>query len=396
MPTVYLDNNATTRTDPAVVEAMLPYFSEHFGNPSSAHAIGTGVAEGIRASRRQVQSLIGAAHDQEIVFTSGGTESDNTAILSGLQADPRRDEVVVSAVEHPAILTLCHHLETSLGTRVHRIAVDGCGKLDIEAYRAALSGRTAIVSIMWANNETGTVFPLEQLAAMAKTAGALFHTDAVQAAGKLSMDLKTTAIDMLSLSAHKIHGPKGVGALYVRRGAPFAPLIHGGRQERARRAGTENVPGIIGFGKAAERAMDALALETPRIARLRDRLEQGLQRSIAGIRVNGDPSARLANTCNIAFEDVESDALLTLLGREGIACSSGSACASGSMEPSHVLRAMQVPPPFLHGALRFSLSRDTRDADIDRVLAVMPRIVERLRKPAPCPSRHQTSDLIHA
>lgn len=396
MQTVYLDNNATTRTDPAVVEAMLPYFAEQFGNPSSAHAIGTGVAEGIRAARRQVQSLLGAAHDQEIVFTSGGTESDNTAILSGLQADPRRDEVVVSAVEHPAILTLCDHLETSLGTRVHRIPVDGCGKLDIEAYEAALSGRTAIVSIMSANNETGTVFPVEQLAAMAKTAGALFHTDAVQAAGKLSMDLKTTAVDMLSLSAHKIHGPKGVGALYVRRSTPFAPLIHGGRQERARRAGTENVPGIIGFGKAAERAMGALALETPRTARLRDRLEQGLQRSIVGIRVNGDPSARLVNTSNIAFEDVESDALLTLLGREGIVCSSGSACASGSMEPSHVLRAMQVPPSFVHGALRFSLSRDTRDTDIDRVLAVMPRIVERLRKPAPRPSRHQTSDLIHA
>ncbi|MHB0952089.1 MAG: cysteine desulfurase NifS [Allorhizobium sp.] len=396
MQTVYLDNNATTRTDPAVVEAMLPYFSECFGNPSSTHAFGTGVAEGIRATRRQVQSLVGAAHDHEIIFTSGGTESDNTAILSALQADPRRDEVVISAVEHPAILTLCHRLEASRGTRIHRIPVDGCGRLDIEAYRATLSERTAIVSIMWANNETGTVFPVEQLAAMARDAGALFHTDAVQAAGRLPIDLKTTAIDMLSLSAHKLHGPKGVGALYVRRGTPFVPLIHGGRQERARRAGTENVHGIIGFGKAAELAMEALAPQTPRVARLRDRLEQGLQRAVAGTRINGDATARLVNTCNIAFEDVESDALLTLLGREGIACSSGSACASGAMEPSHVLMAMRVPSQFLHGALRFSLSRDTGDADIDGVLAVMPRIVERLRKPAPRPSRHQTSDLIHA
>lgn len=396
MQTVYLDNNATTRTDPAVVEAMLPYFAECFGNPSSAHATDTGVVEGIRAARRQVQSLVGAAHDHEIVFTSGGTESDNTAILSALQADPQRDEVVVSAVEHPAILTLCHRLETSLGTKVQRIPVDGCGRLDFAAYRAALSERTAIVSIMWANNETGTVFPVEQLALLAKDAGALFHTDAVQAAGRLPIDLKTAAIDMLSLSAHKLHGPKGVGALYIRSGTPFVPLIHGGRQERARRAGTENVPGIIGFGKAAELAMDALAPQTPRVARLRDRLEQGLQRSITGIRVNGDPTARLANTCNIAFEGVESDALLTLLGRDRIACSSGSACASGSMEPSHVLSAMQLPLQFLLGALRFSLSRDTGDADIDRVLTVMPPIVERLRKPLPHPSRRQTSDLIHA
>ncbi|PPJ49294.1 cysteine desulfurase NifS [Rhizobium sp. KAs_5_22] len=393
---VYLDNNATTRTDPAVVEAMLPYFSECFGNPSSAHGIGTDVAKGIRTAREQVRSLVGAAHDNEIVFTSGGTESDNTAILSALQAVPHRDEVVVSAVEHPAILTLCRRLETSRGTRIHRIPVDGCGRLDIDAYRAALSEHTAIVSVLWANNETGAVLPVAELALMAKAAGALFHTDAVQAAGRLPIDLRTTAIDMLSLSAHKLHGPKGVGALYVRNGTPFVSLIEGGRQERARRAGTENVPGIIGLGKAAQLAMDALASETPRIAALRDRLEQCLQRSIAGTRINGPPMARIANTCNIAFEDVESDALLTLLGREGIACSSGSACASGTMEPSHVLIAMQVPPRFLYGALRFSLSRDTGDAEIDRVLAVMPRIVERLRQPASRPSHHQTSDSVHA
>ncbi len=396
MQPVYLDNNATTRTDPAVVEAMLPCFTECFGNPSSGYAFGSAAAAAIRSARKQVQALVGAAHDHEIVFTSGGTESDNTAILSALNVMAGRDEVVVSAVEHPAVLTLCRHLESDRGVKVRVIPVDSRGRLDVDAFQAVLSARTAIVSLMWANNETGVIFPVAELAEMTRTVGALFHTDAVQAVGKLPVDLKETRIDMLSLSAHKLHGPKGVGALYVRRGAPFAPSILGGRQERARRAGTENVPGIVGLGKAAECAMDTVSAEGPRIARLRDRLEQGLQQRIDGTHVNGDTTARLPNTCNIAFEGVESDALVALLDRAGIACSSGSACTSGSTEPSHVLKAMAVPPQFLRGAVRFSLSRDTGEADIARVLAVMPEIVGQLRKPMPSQPFNQPSGLVHA
>ncbi len=396
MQPVYLDNNATTRTDPAVVEAMLPCFTECFGNPSSGYAFGSAAAAAVRSARKRVQALVGAAHDHEIVFTSGGTESDNTAILSALNVMAGRDEVVVSAVEHPAVLTLCRHLESDRGVKVRIIPVDGRGRLDVDAFQAVLSARTAIVSLMWANNETGVIFPVAELAEMTRTVGALFHTDAVQAVGRLPVDLKETGIDMLSLSAHKLHGPKGVGALYVRRGTPFAPSILGGRQERARRAGTENVPGIVGLGKAAECAMDTVSAEGPRIARLRDRLEQGLQQRIDGTHVNGDTTARLPNTCNIAFEGVESDALVALLDRAGIACSSGSACTSGSTEPSHVLKAMAVPPQFLRGAVRFSLSRDTGEADIARVLAVMPEIVGRLRKPMPSQPFNQPSGLVHA
>ncbi len=396
MQPVYLDNNATTRTDPAVVEAMLPCFTECFGNPSSGYAFGSAAAAAVRSARKRVQALVGAAHDHEIVFTSGGTESDNTAILSALNVMAGRDEVVVSAVEHPAVLTLCRHLESDRDVKVRIIPVDGRGRLDVDAFQAALSARTAIVSLMWANNETGVIFPVAELAEMTRTVGALFHTDAVQTVGRLPVDLKETGIDMLSLSAHKLHGPKGVGALYVRRGTPFAPSILGGRQERARRAGTENVPGIVGLGKAAECAMDTVSAEGPRIARLRDRLEQGLQQRIDGTHVNGDTTARLPNTCNIAFEGVESDALVALLDRAGIACSSGSACTSGSTEPSHVLKAMAVPPQFLRGAVRFSLSRDTGEADIARVLAVMPEIVGQLRKPMPSQPFNQPSGLVHA
>ena len=254
---VYLDNNATTRVDPQVVAAMLPFFSEQFGNASSLHSFGSPVADAVKIARRQVQELVGAAFDHEIVFTSGGTESDNAAILSALETQTGRNEVVTSMVEHPAVLALCEFLEKRRGVKVHRLPVDYRGRLDLEAYRQALSPRTAIVSLMWANNETGTLFPVVELAAMAHEAGALFHTDAVQAAGKIAMNLKDTAIDMASLSAHKLHGPKGIGALYVRKGVRLAPLVRGGRQERGRRAGTENAPAIVGFGKAAELAASA-------------------------------------------------------------------------------------------------------------------------------------------
>ncbi len=382
MRTVYLDHNATTRIDPAVVEAMLPFLGESFGNPSSHHAFGEAAFSAVRKARRQVQTLIGAASDSEIVFTSGGTESDNTALLSALAALAPRNEIIVSAVEHPAVLTLCERLEAEGRARVHRIPVDRCGRIDVAAYEDALCERTAVVSFMWANNETGTLFPVETLAEKAQAAGALFHTDAVQATGRVPIRVEETAISMMSLSAHKIAGPKGIGALYVRRKTPFHPLILGGRQERNRRGGTENVPAIVGFGEAAERAASRLESEAARMKALRDRLERGLLGTIPGARVNGDPTARLANTCNIAFEDVDGDGLLALLAREGIACSSGSACSAGAMQPSHVLQAMAVPASHLGGAVRLSLGRDNDDSDIDHVLAVLPPLVTRLRQPA--------------
>ncbi len=380
---VYLDNNATTRCDEAVVEAMLPFFTEQFGNPSSMHAFGARVGGAVKAARVQLQSLLGAEFDHEIVFTAGGTESDNMAILSALEIDPNRDEIIASAVEHPAVLSLCGHLEKTRGIKVHVIPVDGQGLLDIAAYRAALSEKTAIVSIMWANNETGTIFPVAELAELAKEVGALFHTDAVQAVGKVPIDLKSTAIDMLSLSGHKLHGPKGIGALYVRRGTRFRSLIKGGHQERGRRAGTENTPGIVGLGKAAELAALHMDDEKTRVASLRDRLEKGLLQRIPNSFVTGNPAERLPNTSNIAFEYVEGEGILLLMNREGIAASSGSACTSGSLEPSHVLRAMNIPYTAAHGAIRFSFSRDNTDADVDRVLEVMPGIIEKLRALSP-------------
>jgi cysteine desulfurase len=375
---VYLDNNATTRVDPRVVAAMLPFFSEQFGNASSLHSFGSPVADAVRIARRQVQELVGAAFDHEIVFTSGGTESDNAAILSALETQTGRDEVITSMVEHPAVLALCEFLEKRRGVMVHRVPVDQRGRLDVDAYRRALSPRTAIASLMWANNETGTLFPVVELAALAHEAGALFHTDAVQAAGKIAMNLKDTAIDMASLSAHKLHGPKGIGALYVRKGVRLAPLVRGGRQERGRRAGTENAPAIVGFGKAAELA-SASREEFTRVGALRDRLQEGLQAEVEGAVVIGDVDNRLPNTLNMAFEYLESEAILLLLDRSGIAASSGSACAAGSMEPSHVLRAMKVPYTAAHGAIRFSFSRENTSEDVDRVLAAMPPIVEKLR-----------------
>jgi len=380
---IYLDNNATTRVDPTVVEAMLPFFTEQFGNASSMHAFGSAVSGALATARKQVQELLGAAFDHEIVFTSGGSESNATAILAALAAEPERREIVTSAVEHPAVLTLCQYLAKQEGYTLHVIPVDGQGRLDLEAYRAALSERVGVVSIMWANNETGTIFPVEQLAEWAKEFEIPFHTDAVQAVGKIGLDLKSSAVDMLSLSGHKLHAPKGIGGLYLKRGTRFRPLIRGGHQERGRRAGTENAPGIIGLGKAAELAQAHLIDENTRVRALRDRLEQGLLSQINHCFVTGDPGNRLPNTANIAFEYIEGEAILLLLNRDGIAASSGSACTSGSLEPSHVMRAMGVPYTAAHGATRFSLSRETTEAEIDRVIAVMPGIIEQLRAMSP-------------
>ena len=383
MKLVYFDNNATTRVDPRVVESMLPFFTEQFGNPSSMHSFGAKVGAAVNGARGELQSLLGAEYDHEIMFTSGGTESDNAAILSALEANPRRREIVTSAVEHPAVLSLCAWLEKSKGVRVHVIPVDSKGRLDLDAYEAALSDRVAIVSIMWANNETGTIFPVAALAEKARAVGALFHTDAVQAVGKIAMDIKSTAIDMLSLSGHKLHAPKGIGALYVRRGVRFRPQIKGGHQERGRRAGTENTPAIVGLGKAASLAMAYMGEENTRVRGLRDRLEKGLIQRIGHSFVNGDPDNRLPNTANVAFEFIEGEGILLLLNKEGVAASSGSACTSGSLEPSHVLRAMKIPYTAAHGAIRFSLSRDSADDDVDHVLTVMPGIVDKLRGISP-------------
>jgi cysteine desulfurase len=383
MRPVYLDNNATTKVDERVVAAMLPYFTEQFGNPSSIHSFGASVGGAVRTARKQLQTLLGAEFDHEIVFTSGGTESDNMAILSAMEAMPDRDEIITSKVEHPAVLAVCEHLEKTGRATVHYIGVDSFGRLDLEAYRAALSERTALVTLMWANNETGTIFPIEGLAEMAKDVGALFHTDAVQAVGKVPISLKGSAIDMLSLSGHKLHAPKGVGALYVKRGVRFKPLLRGGHQERGRRAGTENTPGIVALGKAAELAIEAMADEQIRVKALRDRLEAGILQRVPNCFVNGDKYDRLPNTCNVAFEFVEGEAILLHLTRAGIAASSGSACTSGSLEPSHVLRAMNIPFTAAHGSIRFSFSRDSVEEDVDAVIDVLPGIMEKLRALSP-------------
>ncbi len=379
---IYLDNNATTRVDPAVVEAMLPYFTEQFGNPSSMHQFGNRVGQALKAARQEVQALLGADHDSEIVFTSCGTESDSTAILSALRIQPERREIITTTVEHPAVLVLCDQLERE-GYKVHRLKVDGKGRLDLDEYAGLLSERVAIVSVMWANNETGTLFPVEEMAEMARSAGVLFHTDAVQAVGKIPIDLKDTSIDMLSLSGHKLHAPKGIGVLYLRRNTRFRPLLRGGHQERGRRAGTENSASIVALGRACELARANMHEERTAVRRLRDRLEQGILAAVPNCFVTGDPTNRLPNTSNLAFEYIEGEAILLLLNKQGIAASSGSACTSGSLEPSHVMRAMGIPYTAAHGTVRFSLSRYNTEEEIDAVIRAVPPIVAQLRKLSP-------------
>ncbi len=378
-----MDNNATTRVDPRVLETILPYFSEYYGNPSSMHSFGGDVGKRLEEARASVQALLGVEHDSEIIFTSCGTESDNTAILSALAIQPSRREIITSVVEHPAILALCDHLERHEGYKVHYIPVDRLGRISMEAYAAALSEQVAVVSMMYANNETGTIFPVETMARMAKEKGALFHTDAVQAVGKIALNMQESAIDMLSLSGHKLHAPKGVGALYVRRGTRYRPLLRGGHQERGRRAGTENTTGIIALGLAADMALEHMEYENTVVRALRDRLETGILAQVPYAFANGDPEHRLPNTASISFEYIEGEAILMLLSRVGIAASSGSACTSGSLEPSHVLRAMNIPYTAAHGTIRFSLSRETTEAEVDWVIAQTPPIIEQLRRLSP-------------
>lgn len=386
MSDIYMDNNATTMVDPTVVEAMLPYFTEQFGNPSSIHSFGSKVGRALKTARKQVQELLGAEHDSEVIFTSCGTESDSTAILSALRALPDRKEIVTSVVEHPAVLTLCEYLEKAEGYTLHILKVDDKGRIDMAAYEKLLAERAdqiAIVSIMWANNETGTIFPVEKMAEMAYEAGVMFHTDAVQAVGKIPMNLKDSKIDMLSVSGHKLHAPKGIGVLYLRRGTRFRPLLRGGHQERGRRAGTENSASIVAMGKAAEMALQNLEHENTVVKAMRDRLQEGILASVTHAFVTGDVENRLPNTLNIAFEYIEGEAILLLLNKAGVAASSGSACTSGSLEPSHVMRAMGIPYTAAHGSIRFSLSRYNTMEEIERVIAAVPPIVEQLRKMSP-------------
>ncbi|CCH47635.1 cysteine desulfurase NifS [Pseudodesulfovibrio piezophilus] len=382
MKTIYMDNNATTQVDPAVFDEIKPFFSELYGNPSSMHRFGGQVGGRIAEARQQVADLLGCS-PEEIIFTSCGSESDNTAIRSALNAQPDKKHIITTRVEHPAVLSLCKFLAKKDGYEVTYLGTDEHGRLDLDEYRKSIRKDTAIISIMWANNETGNIYPIEEMARIAKEYGVIFHTDAVQAVGKVSIDLHSAPIDMLSLSGHKLHAPKGVGALFVRKRLPFRPFLIGGHQERSRRAGTENTTGIIALGKACQLAMQHMEKEKTEVKQLRDKLESGLLASIPDSILNGDKESRLPNTSNISFGYVEGEAILLMMDQLGICASSGSACTSGSLEPSHVLRAMGIPFTFAHGSIRFSLSRFNTNEEIDFVLESMPDLIKNLRKLSP-------------
>ena len=381
METIYFDNNATTKVAEEVAAEMQPLFCDLYGNPSSMHAFGGQIGHRIKKARERVASLL-ACDPSEIIFTSCGTESDNAAIKGTLAAFPDKRKVITSRVEHPAVLAVCRDLENS-GYTVVEIGVDKQGRLDLDELEAQIDDNTALITIMYANNETGTVFPIERIARMAADKGALFHTDAVQAVGKMPLVLSQSHIDLLSLSGHKLHAPKGVGALYVRKGTRLSPFMLGGHQEAGRRAGTENVPGIVGLGKACELAAQNIELENTHVRNLRDKLENAIVKSCPDCRINGDPENRLPNTTNISFEFIEGEAILLMLDKYGICASSGSACTSGSLEPSHVLRAMGVPFTAAHGSIRFSLSRYNTQEEIDFTIEKMPKIVNQLRELSP-------------
>lgn len=381
MKNVYLDNNATTMVAPEVRDIMLPFFCEYWGNPSSMHYFGGQVKKNIEMARANVAALIGA-DPSEIVFTSCGTEGDNMAINGAAEAGGKNVRIITTRVEHPAVQGPCRHLKEQ-GYEIIELGVDSSGQLNLDDLKQALDAGPAIVSVMWANNETGVVFPIEKIAAMVKQAGSVFHTDAVQAVGKLPIDVRKVPVDMLSMSGHKLHAPKGIGAIYIRKGTKLKTFMIGGHQENGRRGGTENVPYIVGLGKACELAADNIGDEMVRVAELRDRLETGLLASCPDTMVNGDRKNRLPNTTNISFQFIEGEAILYLLSDLGIAASSGSACTSGSLEPSHVIRAMGIPFTAAHGSIRFSLSRYNTLDEMDYVIEHTPAIVERLRKLSP-------------
>ncbi len=379
--TVYFDNNATTKVAPEVLAAIEPYFCELYGNPSSMHTFGGQVGHNIRDARQQTADLLGC-EPEEIVFTGCGTESDNAAIKGAIAAQPNKRKIITSRVEHPAVLQVCRDLDAE-GYTLAEIGVDSQGSLDIDQLEEELDESVALVTIMHANNETGVVFPIEQIAEMVTSRGIIFHTDAVQTAGKIPLDMKESSIDLLSISGHKLHAPKGVGALYIRKGTRIKPFIVGGHQEANRRAGTENVPGIIGMGKACELAKDNIEDENTRVKDLRDRLEQQVVAKCSNCWVNSKEAPRLPNTSNISFEYIEGEAILLMLDQLGICASSGSACTSGSLEPSHVLRAMGVPFTAAHGSIRFSLSRYNTAEEIDYLAEHIPAVIEKLRELSP-------------
>ncbi len=382
MNVIYLDNNATTRVAPEVVDAMLPFLSENYGNPSSMHSFGGDVATSIKQARENIAGLIGASAE-EVVFTSCGTESNSTAIRAAIESNPNRQHIVTTRVEHPAIKSLYESLSKK-GHRVTFVPVDDHGRLDLDYLYDSLSDDTAVVSVMWANNETGVIFPVEEISREVKDRGIVFHTDAVQVVGKLPIDVSQTGVDMLSMSGHKFHAPKGIGVLYIRKGTKFTPFMIGGHQESGRRGGTENVAAIVAMGKAAELAKTNLDQDSYRqVGQLRDKLESSLLARVSHSMVNGERENRLLNTTSIAFEYVEGEAILLMMNEHGICASSGSACTSGSLEPSHVLRAMGVPFTAAHGSIRFSLSRYTTEEEIDVVIDKLPPIIERLRDLSP-------------
>ena len=382
MKTVYLDNNATTMVAPEVRDVMLPFFGELYGNPSSMHAFGGEVAKYVTRSREEVARFLNC-EPEEVYFTSCATESDNTAIRGTADWYGRNLKVITSAVEHPAILQPCNRLKAA-GHRIAQIGVDRKGALDLDALERELKADgPKLVSVMWANNETGVVFPIERIAALCREHGAVFHTDAVQVAGKIPVDVKKVPVDMLSMSGHKFHAPKGIGIFYCRKGTKLKPFMLGGHQESGRRAGTENVPYIVGLAKACELARLGMKAEGEKLTLLRDRLEKGILASCPDVLVNGDPANRLPNTLNVSFQYVEGEAIAYHLSDLGICISTGSACASGSLDPSHVIRAMGVPFTAVHGSVRFSLSRYTTDEDIDYVLEKLPPVIRNLRELSP-------------
>ncbi len=384
----YFDNNATTRVAPEVLEAMLPFYTEHWGNPSSAYSFGHELNQPLDEARARVATLINA-EPREIIFTSCGTESINTALNSALAIRPEKRHIVTTAVEHSATLKFCQSAQKR-GHEVTFLRVNHDGALDLREVEKAIRPDTALVSVMWANNETGVLFPVAEVAAICWNKGVLFHTDAVQAAGKVAIDARASGVDFLSLSAHKLHAPKGVGLLYVKRHTRFQPYIIGGGQERSRRGGTENVPYIVGFGRAAELALANLDEENTKVRRLRDRLEQGILGRIPGSSLNGPQEPRLPNTCNLAFEGVEAEGILLLLDQARICVSSGSACTTGSLEPSHVLVAMGCSAGRARSSIRFSLGIYNTDTEVEYVLEQLPPIIERLRALAPAAAQAAT------
>jgi cysteine desulfurase len=379
---VYLDYNATTPVDPAVLDAMLPYFAEKFGNAGSVHSAGQHGRAAVDAARASVAALLGAKPG-EIVFTSGGTESDNLALFGAVAASQKaRKHIVTTTIEHHAILNVCRELEKQ-GVEVTFVPVGGQGIVAPDDIRRALRPETILISVMHANNETGAIQPVEEIGRIAAEAGVLFHCDAVQSAGKLALDVNRLGVSLLSISAHKMYGPKGVGALYVRSGVSIEPLLRGGRQERDRRPGTENVPGIVGLGKAAEIALRYLPAEPKRLAALRDKLEAGILASVADAHLNGNRVHRVPNTTNLTFSSAEGEAMVIALDLKGLACSTGAACSSGAVEPSHVLSAIRLSPEEARASVRFSLGRSNNDAEIDMALKLIPGVVEHLRELSP-------------